>query len=250
MKQILKLQLFADGSPEDGGDTGEITVDAGQESASEDTVSRQEEYRRVRQDFKKEFDEEVGRIVKGRLKKTGRENQQLNERVSALNPVIKALSERYSIADDDIEALARAVTDESVQTPEASEDDFGEIYAGWSRQSEQTSQMYPEFDFDTEMEGNDKFRSLVCRGIDVTDAYELAHKDEIIMNAMEYALKTSERKIASSVAANMGRERENGLSAGNAAAVRVDIASLTNEQLDGYLARARQGEKIDFITRF
>ncbi|MCQ2463821.1 MAG: hypothetical protein MJ177_10565, partial [Clostridia bacterium] len=128
--------------------------------------------------------------------------------------------------------------------------DLDSVFEQWKVQSDKARQLYPEFDFDKEMDENAEFRDYVCRGLDVTSAYELVHKDEILMNAMCYALRMSERKIASSVAANTRREKENGLNAGEAASVRVDISSLTNEQLDQYLARARMGERIDFITRF
>lgn len=254
MKVTFDLQHFAEQAQ---GVPGENDVDAGQElTEAQDPAAesdRQREYRQVRQDYKKEFDDEIGKIIKGRLKKSGRENQQLSEQVSAIQPVIKALSDRYGIDANDMQALAAAINSEDAEPAENAEsvnDTTEDVFRQWAAQSEQTRQTYPDFDFDREMSENGRFRDYVCMGLDVSSAYELTHKDEILMNAMAYAVQTSERKIASSVAANTRREKENGLNAGEAAGVRVDIASLTNEQLDSYLARARQGERIDFVTRF
>ena len=80
--------------------------------------------------------------------------------------------------------------------------------------------------------------------MNVQTAYEVVHKDEIIPAAMQVAAQQAAEKVTAAVRANAARPAENG-SKGSAASVgKIDVANMTNEQMDDIRKRVLRGERI------
>jgi hypothetical protein len=112
------------------------------------------------------------------------------------------------------------------------------------RQVQETSAMYPGFDFGAERQ-NPEFENLVRKGVSVRAAYEVIHRDEIIGGAMKYAATEVQRKTADDIRARGQRPAENGLGAQAPSLVRkANVDSLTREDRDEIARRVARGERI------
>lgn len=128
--------------------------------------------------------------------------------------------------------------------------------AYWSdlvAQGEQLKQVYPNFDFDNEMQTNQRFRAFMnIRNpatnqalMSVREAYQTCHQDEILGGAMQYAAQATQQKLATSIQSGQQRPAENGTS-GQAVDVRNDPSRLKKSDFDEILRRKRSGENIVF----
>jgi len=113
------------------------------------------------------------------------------------------------------------------------------------QQADETKQIYPSFDIETEM-GNPKFVDLLRSNIDVRTAYEVLHKDDIIRGAMQFTAQTVESKLAKKVASNGARPSENGMNSQSAAVVKSDVSQLSKADRQEIIRRVQRGEKIRF----
>lgn len=286
--EVFDLQLFAEGGAGDSG-TSAATGIAGQseaqtsgastvtgdntnaaDSAEGEVPSRAEQYKKFRNDYKQEFDADVQKAIRGRLKSA-------NDFKGKVNPIIEMLSEKYGCKADDLDALAKAVTeDESFYEEEAlkagmsvaqfkqfktlerenrafkeaaeakqQQEQEQHIWNALQEEAAAVKAMYADFDLEAELK-NTAFSKLLKANIPMQTAYEVVHKNEIIPAAMQAASQKTAQKIANAVAANKARPSENGLSSRAAAVTRTDISKLTPKQMEEFKARARRGERITF----
>lgn len=111
------------------------------------------------------------------------------------------------------------------------------------RQSaERTKSVYPNFDLETEMQ-NEQFRNLcaVTHG-DTLAAYRTIHHDELMRAQGMAASQRAQQQIANSVAANMSRPIENGMSSKAAALTTIDYSKMNLRELRETAERFRRGE--------
>ena len=310
----INLQLFAEGAGADGGGTGSEgamgvtgaaamsqksvksnpladvkygiqaedaaqnadvqtkTTDA--EGKTTETVDRNAEYAKFKNEYKDLYDAEVQGILTKRLAKTKGDS----ERLAALSPTLETLGKKYGVDPTDVDALNRAIEeDDAYYEEEALEkgisvDQLKEIrkmekenaelkkqmreqevrknadqlYAKWMNESEALKSIYPSFDLKSEMQ-NPKFMDLLkVPTIDVKTAYEAVHLGEILPTAMQFAAKTVEQKIANKIAANGARPTENGISSQSASVTKSDVSKLTKDDLHEVQRRVARGEKISF----
>ena len=119
------------------------------------------------------------------------------------------------------------------------------LYRSWLNQSEEVKQIYPHFDLEAECQ-NPAFRNLISNNVDVRSAYEVVHHHEIMPEAMRFAAKTAEQKVANNIKANGQRASENGVSSNSPALHKSDVSSLTAEDLHEIQRRVARGERITF----
>lgn len=278
------LQLFAEGAGEVAApQTGESTSAAamagdGAAPAAEVQEQQQEKPDRgaafealIKGEYKDLYDARVKDTVQRRLRGT----REQVERLQSLTPMLTVLGQRYGVDPGDVEALSRAVdADESYLIREAekkgispdtlretwrlereatnlrrqmddykAEQETRRIYSEWQQQGEQCKMLYPNFDLETELQ-NEDFCRLLRNRVNVQTAYEVIHKDEIIPAAMQVAAQQAAEKVTAAVRANAARPAENG-SKGSAASVgKIDVANMTNEQMDDIRKRVLRGERI------
>ena len=202
----------------------------------------------------------------------------MEQSLEAQKPIIDMLMQRHGIADGDISKLAKAIEQDDGYW-EAAADEAGltvEQYKAmqrlereneelrkirqrqqgqemaqqklnqWYAEAEQVKQTYPAFDFRAETQNRD-FMGLLRSGLNVQQAYELVHMDEIKEAAARTAAETTGRQMTANLKAKASRPRENGTSTQSAAPIRKDKASeLTRAERAEIVRRAARGDRIEF----
>lgn len=226
----------------------------------------------IKGEYKEDFQKKMQQVINRRFAETRR----LSERLDRTKPILDMVSSRYGLNSDDIDGLLRALeNDESYYEQEAinrgmdvsqlkqikmmelenrrlreqvershQKEESDRIYMRWIDESEQMKDIYPDFDFRTEVQ-NEDFASLLKNGIDVKTAYEVIHKDEIITGAMAMTAQKVREKVANDIRSNGNRAVEG--STGNLGiTVKSDVNKLTKKDREEIERRVMRGEKISF----
>lgn len=266
----------ADAGQQSGEPANAGTAAAGQEQ----TDSKPSFEELIKGEFKDQYNASVENIVKNRLK----DSTQRLQRYEAAQPIFDILAEKYGVDPTDLAALTKATQEDTSfyreealatgkdekeiaetrrikrenasfrrqlqeiqqqQAQQRTHEQADQQVKAWHQQAEQTKQLYPGFNMDTELK-NETFKRLLTSGIDVRKAYEVVHMDEIQRGAMQFAAQKAAKSVADSVIAGANRPAENGTAAQGAVTTKVDVSKLTDEQIMDYRRRARKGEKITF----
>ena len=227
----------------------------------------------IKGDYKKDFDERVHRIIGAKTANI----KSLQEEIDKFGPILDLVSRKYGVDAKNIDALTNALmNDESYYEQEAlekgmsveqlkqmrrierendtlrrtlersrQENESARIYNEWMQQSEELKDIYPDFDFESEVR-NEDFSSLLRNGIDVRTAYEVIHKDEIIQGAMAVTARKVKEKVTNDIRANGKRATENGMSSQAGTVFKSDVNSLTKADREEIDRRVARGEKISF----
>ncbi len=182
--------------------------------------------------YKEEYERRIQRILQRRLRSS-------RETEAKYEDLVGTLAKKYGVDAGDAEAVKSAVTAEKP----ALHAQATALYESWLQQAEEVKTLYPKLDLAQEA-GNPEFTARLRQGLSVGDAYFLAHKDEILVSAMETAARNAEEKLSSALASGGLRPRENGAAAQGAARTRVDAAHMTKAQRQAYILRVQRGETI------
>lgn len=226
----------------------------------------------IKGEYKADFDQKVQSILKERFK--GREAQE--KKMAALEPILETLAQKYNVAADDVEGLARKLQDEGIEdeanqrgvsvdtlrTMRQLEADSKKLHAleaqnaeeqmlrqHWQKLSAQAEEMktiFPGFDLAKELQTDERFARLTSpqNGVSVKDAYFAIHHDEIQQASMQYAGRMAAQKIAASVQANAARPREGGMQGQNPVIVKTDPTKFTRADRAEIRRRVQNGEEI------
>lgn len=227
--------------------------------------------------YKADFDKQVQDIVQKRLKGSKEMETALNGKISQMQTVLDELAQKYGVDGTNLEALTNAMhADDKFYEQEANDrgmsvqqlrqiknmereneslrrqmreradrDQAEAIYSKWMQDAESVKQQFPDFDLQKELE-NPQFASLLRANVDVATAFQVIHKDELIPAAMQYTAREVQNKMASSVAANNARPKENGIGNGASAIVKTDVSKLTKADRAEIARRVARGERIVF----
>lgn len=176
-------------------------------AAAEEMCSAEEFEELIRGRCKQPFQERVQRILDGRLRALRQENEALRHQAE----------ERRSFEEGCVARLAQEA--ESIRA----------VYGG--------------FDWQRELR-DPVFAQLIAAGIDGRTAYETAHRQELMAQAMRYAVRRSREQMSRAMAGGARRVGENG--GGSGAVTRADPKALTSAELAEIRARVQRGEKIRF----
>ena len=223
--------------------------------------------------YKDLFAKDVQNIIQDRFKN----QQDVGQQLSALEPALKVLRERAGVESNE-ELVKQILDDDSLYEDAASEagmtveayKNFTQMQAenerlkqqeaqeqeqifyrqhiqNLAQQAEELKKTFPNFDLMKEME-NEKFRRLTApnSGLNLSDAYYAIHHDEIEPQAMAYGIQRAQQQISQTIQANRQRPVEGAMRKGQAADVHIDPRTMTREQRQNYIERARRGEKIVF----
>lgn len=81
------------------------------------------------------------------------------------------------------------------------------------KQAEELKKVYPNFDLDAELAGNERFRKMTAPGgVSVEDAYFALHHAEIQTASMQAAVQKTQQKAAAAIQSGLSRPQENGAS--------------------------------------
>lgn len=243
-----------------------------QETIVPDLEARKAEFEAmINGDYKDFFTERTQEIINKRFKET----KTLQSELERTKPILEMLSGKYGAQD--IDALSKAIQeDESYYQDEAMEKGLTveqlkeykklerenaefrrtvekaeadqkatEIMNQWTEESEKLKEIYPTFDFETEIENND-FGKLLRAGISIKTAFEAVHMGELVGGAMYQAAQKTKEKVVHGIQSRNARPIENGLSSQSGVIVKNDVSKLTPKDRAEIAKRAARGENIKF----
>lgn len=115
----------------------------------------------------------------------------------------------------------------------------------WYKQADAVKEIYPSFDFKTEVQ-NPEFLNLLRHGNSVEHAYKVLHFDELTQNAARVAAQTADAQAQARIKQKASRPTENGTSSKSAVIVKNDVSALTRAERAEIARRVQRGEKISF----
>ena len=257
------------GEPEDA--QGE--QDASAAESQKDRAARFAELLKgeFRDDLNAWSNERVEKAVKGRLKNA----KAAEENLAKLQPALKVLAQNYGT--DDLEALAQAITNDDhyyeeeamkrgmdVETWKALQQKDAQIQAyreqqealrvqqeqaqqvmQWRAEEAKLKETYPEFDLDAEIEAsNGELFEMLRRGISLEHAFQVLHFDDVVGGSLMSAYQRGAKRTQDSIRANGMRPQENGAGTNPGKKAKVDVNSLTKEQVREIERRVARGETI------
>lgn len=153
----------------------------------------------------------------------------------------KADKENSENPDDKIDAKRR--TNSEALRERVIRANAGKLCRTWLKQADETSGIYPGFNFHRELQ-NPRFCAILKNGIDVRTAYEVIHHDEIIPAALRCAVLDAEKKLANKIMSNEARPTENGSGAGAGATLGTGVSKMSKANRDDIVRRVMRGEII------
>ena len=235
LHSVLHLQLFAEAA----GNTGDTAPDAGVQGVKPQAETADlpmiedpeaEFDRLIRGQFKDQYNARVQDIVRKRLKS----QEKTLEQYKALETT---LQEKFGIQAKEPQSLE--------QVFQQWEADAAQQYHQWMQQAQQAKTLYPALNMAQEVK-NPRFLGLLQSGVEVSDAYLITHRDEIIPSVMHYTAKAVEEKLANRIAANGARPSEGAMSGRGTTVVADQVSHMSKAQRQDIIRRVRQGEIIRF----
>lgn len=195
--------------------------------------------------------------------------------LTAQKPIIDKLVARYGVTD--MEQLDKALTEDTEYWERVAEEkgmtveqyhamqrleqenaamkaerqreigqqQFKQQIDDWYKQADAVKEIYPSFDFKTEVQ-NPEFLSLLRNGNTVEHAYKVLHFDELTQNAARVAAQTADAQAQARIKQKASRPSENGTSSKSAVIVKNDVANLTRKDRAEIVRRVARGDKISF----
>lgn len=228
---------------------------------------------------KGEFKELYSRDVQNTIRERFKNQEDLQARLDAQQPIIAAAMKHYG-ARDEAELLQRVHDDDSLYEDEAEragmtvegfrtfqqmeaenqrykeqeqrnqEQEFlRQHLAKMVQQGEELKQTFPNFDFRAEME-NPTFRRLTSPevGISVRDAYFAVHHDELAPQMLAYGMQRAQQQMGQTLQAQAARPAEGAMRNQNPAAaeLKVNPRNLTRKEREAIKRRVHLGEVVSF----
>lgn len=222
--------------------------------------------------YKEYYDARVKETVQKRLKSV----KDTADRYTALTPTLDLLAKKYGVNAEDVEALNKAIEDDDAYYEEEAmekgisveqlksikrierenaalkkqmnennaRERAAQKYAAWMEQAQETTELYPSFNLESELKTNESFVNLLNSKVDVRTAYEVTHRDEIITGAMKVATQKAREQIANDVAANNARPLENGTRSTSLA--KSDVSQLSYDEIDEINRKVLRGERYKY----
>ena len=256
------------------GKQAEVVAPAAEEAKETVTVDRNAEFEKlIKGEYKDLFDAKMQDTIRKRLKS----NEETVNKYNSLTPTLERLAKKYGTDPSDIEAINKAIDDDSSLWEEEAlehgmtvnqykefrqmkrendtlkaavaqrekQEQASAQYGEWMKQAETTKGVYSQFDMNTELK-NPKFVELLNSNVDVKTAYEVIHMHEIIPSAMQFAAQTTKQQVVNSVVSGSKRPSEGGMKSNSAAVVKSDVSQLSRADREEIIRRVQRGEKISF----
>ena len=259
------------GKQGDAPQTAATAPDAGEQAEGNGADSKEAKQKKFRELITGEYKEEYTREFDNYFNKRFKENKGMESRLSAQQPIMEHLAQRYNIADGDAAKILSALKSDktyleeradaegltvdqyeaklNLQQENAAKDreiawmKAREKVNEWRADGEKLKGLYPSFDFDTEMNNRD-FGSLLRKGISVQQAYELIHRDEINAAIAKNAAQTAGQQMVANIRSKASRPSENGTSSQSAVVIKSDVHSLSKADRAAAVKQAERGKRI------
>lgn len=282
-KYFLNLQLFAEASEgavnmESGENASadaeqknkDLNCENNTEINSEENLKNNDDYlieeefnELINGKFKEQFRKKTQSIIDKRFKET----KILEEYKNNVSPILNELNKKYNIDENNFEELKNIILNENNYSGE--DNDFQNNYFdqdnseenninknninylknnifNWIKEGEKLKEIYPEFDFRTEIKNNPLFSKLLHNNISLKDSYELVHKDEILSGAMAYTAQKVKEQVVKGIEARGRRPLENGISSDAGIVTLTDVNALTSKDILKILKQVENGISVKF----
>ena len=281
-KYLLYLQRFAEGSEGTDGAGDSTQAAAGTGEATEQAAAAEETQKAsfedlIKGEYKDDYDKAVQKIVRQRFSKAKANEEKLGK----MAPIMAALASKYGCDAEDIDGIAKFVSDDDALYEEAAykagltvdqykrisvieaenrrmkaEQELNEQrraanewYEQKLQEAEQLKAEFPNFDLD-EMMRNERFVNLIHPqnpyAVPIREAYLAMSMDKILPGAMEQTAKAVAKKTADTIRQRGARPLEGGMSGQASLKAQTDVSKLTDAEIADYVRRANRGERITF----
>ena len=228
---------------------------------------------------KGKFRDQYGRDVQNAIQDRFKNQKNAADELEKLQPMLRALEKLHGIDEGDTDTLARTILDDDSLYEEAA-DEAGMTVEGFKAmqqvlaenerlkkqeqeaqadrelkqhlkelwdQGEELKKTYPNFDLWEELKNPTFYRlTLPNSGLKVSDAYYAVHHSELEPQAMAYGIERAKKQISQTLQANRQRPSEGAMQGNQRAQVTVDPRSMTRDQRQKLIERARRGEEVVF----
>ena len=219
---------------------------------------------------------EIEAIVERRIKNSKAELDSMSRQMQALDPILTTLYARYGVQDGDTQALANALQKDTSYLEEEAEmrglsvEQLAyvkkleyqnminqrqqlqtqeqmlrqSLQARWTNESIEVKALYPDFDFETEINTNETFEKLIRANFPVRDAYEFAHREQLEQEQQAKIAAETQKQIAQNMRARQERPTEAGLKGQPGITFKSDPSKYTEKDIREIERRVRNGEKV------
>lgn len=258
-------------------DKGVTSADAEQNKELENPETEVSFDELIEGKYKKDYNKAVNKIVRQRLKGTKQQLDEATNTLEAMQPMLNVLAGKYKVDANNIEAIVDSVErdnamleDEALergmdvdtlrqikameyennrlkqeQQQSFEEQQRRENFDRIAHEAEELKTIYPNFDLEEEFD-NPEFVKMLEFGFSVKNAFESLHLEELQNMTNEAIASEAAKRVVNSVKAGQKRPSENGVNSVAGSKVAKDIESLSQQEIDDYIARAKRGEKISF----
>lgn len=278
----LRLQRFADGGTDGGsegapGVTSQDAAGTGAEASQDAAVGNQETRvsfdELIKGEYKEDYDKAVQKIVRQRFAKAEKQAKANEEQLGKMAPIMQALASKYGVNADDIDSIAKYVSEDDAMYEEAAlqagmtVDQYkqyarvmaenqrliaerqaneqrramNEQVQRWRAEEQQIKTEFPDFDLDSLVQ-DESFNRMVQSGVPLRSAYIAMEADNILPAAMSYAAQQGAIKAQATIAQRGSRPVEGGMSGQAAAKVTTDVSKMSDAEIADMAARIMRGE--------
>ena len=226
-----------------------------------------------------EFKEQYSRDVQNAIRERFKNQEDLNAKLTGMQPMLDALMKKTGaesveelqklILDDDSlyeeEAEAMGMPVEAYKNYKKLQEEhdaaiareqqnqqqefFRQHIAKLANQGEELKQMFPNFDFRTEME-NPTFARLTSPevGLSVKDAYFSVHHDELAPQMLAYGMQRAQQQMGQTLQAQAARPSEGAMRNTNPAAAEIKLnpRNMTRKEREEITRQVRLGRRVSF----
>lgn len=232
-------------------------------------------------EFKEAFGRRMENATKDRLRKMGTKYEQkqneLQAQLNKCNELLGMIGSKYGIMDGNLERIRQEIERDTTYWEDAAAKegmsvdqymhmkkierenaDFrkaqeesdriqrrDQVLAKWNKEATELGKVYKGFSLEKELE-NPKFRELISHGVDMRNAYEALHMDEILGGAMAYTAQTVAKKQIDAIKNGQSHPAEGAASSGQAVKNSKKISNMTLEEMRAEAKKARNGDIITF----
>lgn len=174
-------------------------------------------------------------------------NEVLKQKIDSDNSFYEEYAMEHNISAEDARDILTARQQIRVQEQQrqAAEEEAKnrEAWNALVEKGKATKAKYSEFDLMTELQ-NPRFKQIcIATQGDTTAAYEAVHHDELMKRVGLQASQKASQQIANSVASNMQRPTENGLSSQASSVTQVDWRRANLQQIRAFADEQRRLQK-------
>lgn len=223
--------------------------------------------------YKKDFESRVQQVINRRF----RETKELEAVRAKTEPILEILAEKYGLDLSDLDGIHKAMEGDDALYEQAAMDHgmttdqyrelsnvraenrrlrerqeealrrqrAGERIAQLRNECESLRGIYPNIDFDEEMQ-NPAVTRLLSANLDFRTAFEAAHMHDIMQGTIRYAVQKTREDTARNIRTRQARPAEEGSGSRVSPPAKRDVSKLTKADRAEIARRAAAGAHISF----